>query len=235
MGIVRIDQLRQQLAGLHRAERADQPGEFSILDDDSAGSVLSAPLAYGAIHEVLHAPNMPRPWFFASLIARGAADGRMIAWCDPQREIYPPALKRHGIDLDRLVLLRPSCPADELWAVTECLRCKGVGVVVATPARLTRIEARRMQLAAERGGGVGVLIRPLGPTANQYAAASRWLVEPARGDQYVRRWKVRWMYGHGRRVGESVLLEANRETHLVRATDLVADRPPQTPAIRITA
>src|SRR5438067_4113604 len=119
----------------------------------------------GVVHEILADPADGTPLFFAMLLARSSCGGGAIVWCDPGHEIYPPALVAQGIDLDRLFLLQPRTPAEQTWAVGECLKCKGVAAVVAAlkpSQRLTRLEARRLQLAAERGGGVGLLLRPAG-------------------------------------------------------------------------
>ena len=117
-----------------------------------------------------------------------------IIYCDDTRNLYPPAIANSGIPLDHLYLLRPEKPADRIWAITECLRCPGVAATIANVERLSRIEARRLQLAAERGGGMGLLLRPMIRTRRGfeappiYAAATRWLVAPAPGERTVQRW-----------------------------------------------
>ncbi|HEV2295096.1 MAG TPA: hypothetical protein VGR35_14675 [Tepidisphaeraceae bacterium] len=151
-----------------------------------------------------------------------------IIWSDPRGQLYPPALAAMGVDLRQLYLLRTSTPADETWAVAECLRCKGVGAVVAAPAVLSRVEARRLQLAAEIGGGVGLLLRPAGKRSMHYAATTRWLVAPAPGERSVQRWRIQLLHGHGGRVGETVFLECCRETHSVRATEQLSRQPAAT-------
>src|SRR5204863_337236 len=104
------------------------------------------------------------------------------------------------------------------------------------PPNLSRVEARRLQLAAERGGGVGVLLRLAGRASAEYAAATRWLVRPAAGERTVQRWSVQLIHGHGGRVGQAVFLEHSRESGLitatshrqadpVRAPDQLANRP----------
>src|SRR5690606_12196722 len=91
----------------------------------------------------------------------------MVAWSDPAGELYGPALAFAGVDLDRLLVLRPRSPADELWAVAECLRCPGICATVAhMPLAMSYVQARRLQLAAEQGGGIGVFLRSL-PTPKQ--------------------------------------------------------------------
>jgi hypothetical protein len=150
-----------------------------------------------------------------------------LIWLDPSRELYPPALHAMGVPLDRLYMVRTPI-AEQAWAIAECLRCRGVAAVVAAPPRLDRVGARRLQLAAERGGGAGLLLRTTGPLSGDYAAATRWLVAPAPGAATVQRWRVQLIHGHGGQVGRSVLLEYSRDTAQTRALrvpDQLADRP----------
>lgn len=175
----------------------------------------------GAVHELLSHPKHGKPFFVATMLARCALP---LIWSDPHHELYPPALAHHGIPLEQVYLLHPSS-LDQAWAVAECLRCKGVGAVVAAMDRLTRVEARRLQLAAEAGGTTGIFLRPAGAAAGVYAAATRWLVRPAPGQRTVQRWSIQLLHGHGGRIGQTVILEHCRENNLVRATDQLADRP----------
>jgi protein ImuA len=73
---------------------------------------------------------------------------------------YPPAAAAWGIDLSRLVILRPAKEADAVWALDQALRCRGVGAVFAECDRLDVRDFRRLQLAAEAGGTLGLLLRP---------------------------------------------------------------------------
>lgn len=182
---------------------------------------------------------------------------KAIIWSDPARRLYPPAVAAAGVPLERVFILRPPDAAQEVWAAAECLRCRGVAVTLAALPRLTRVEARRLQLAAETGGGVGLLFRTLGPSSTQHAAATRWLVRPAPGERTVQRWSIQLVHGHGGQVGQTILLERHRqnhgsidpeifgehpgesagETHPVRAIAQLADRPPVTrpPSVRVPA
>jgi protein ImuA len=195
----------------------------------------------GAVHEILCDPRHGSPKFFAAILARSAMQaGGALVWCDPKEEIYPPALVAAGIPIERLYLLRPKSLADELWSIAECMRCAGVAATIAAirPGRgreaFSRTQARRMQLAAERGGGVGIFIRATGRTGDGsdiYAAATRWLIEPAAGEHTVQRWKIQLIHGHGGRLNQAIILEHHRDqyepgraTHLVRATEELADR-----------
>ena len=221
----------------YKAQGTSSPGfrtGLDLLDHLPPGGEFRC----GAIHELLCGTEGSAPKSFALLLARAAqiAAGGMIVWSDPARELYPPALSILGIDPARLILLRPGNAAEEIRLLAECLRCRGVGATVASPRKLSRVEARRLQLAAERGGGVGLFLRPPACRgADHYAAATRWIVRPVPGDDEAQRWSVELVHGHGGRVGCGVLLEVDRETGVMRASAALADRSAATPPARATA
>ena len=83
---------------------------------------------------------------------------RNLVVIDSQQEFYPPAANQLGIDLRRTIVVRP--PNDNaLWAFEQSLRCSGVAVAVSSLGRLDDRVFRRLQLAAETGGGIGLLFR----------------------------------------------------------------------------
>lgn len=213
--------------------------------------ILPAGLARGAVHELLLDDENYSPAFVAiqlpllvlregvggegrvrscatrhrpSSLPHSQSTGRgSVIWSDPARTLYPPALFQN-VNPQQLFILRPRDLQEELWALAECLRCRGVGAVIARlPARLHRNDVRRLQLAAERGGGIGVFLRPR--SADIYAAATRWLVEPARGQRTIHRWKLTLLHGHGGQIGKSFILERCRENNSVRAVNELANRP----------
>jgi hypothetical protein len=149
---------------------------------------------------------------------------------DPAREIYPPAIAAMGIGLEHVYFLHPLDAADQVWAIAECLRCRGVSAVIASPPPLSRIDARKLQLAAERGGGIGILLRTLGQSPH-YAAATRWHVRPAPGQRTLQRWNIQLLHAPGGQVGQSVLLELSRQTLQLRAITPAAAPAIQTPAL----
>jgi protein ImuA len=195
---------------------------------DAFASVRGDGLASGAIHEVLADQAAGSIEVFATLVASSclaAKTGGWIVWSDPHRTLYPPALVRAGVTLERLMILRPRSPQEELWAVAEAMRCAGVAATVAHVGKLTPVQARRLQLAAEQGGGVGVLVRPDDARAANYAAATRWRVTACGAtSRKAQRWNVELVYGHGGRVGQTFVLEVDRETgRAVAAAAAVSD------------
>jgi hypothetical protein len=137
-------------AGAPANDRSFSSG-LCALDSIAPGGAL----ARGAIHELLTAPEEGKAMFLAMMLVREMQNPehrmqnenlpskassftqhsafnspRCIIWCDPARTLYPPALAAHGFPLDRLILLYPKLPdpsgKELIWAMAECLRCKGV-------------------------------------------------------------------------------------------------------------
>jgi protein ImuA len=143
----------------------------------------------------------------ALLAARGAcSDGRALVVLDRQRQFYLLAAAGWGIDLARTLLLRPANKADELWALDQALRCRGVGAVWARCEQLPVRDFRRLQLAAESGGTLGLLVRPVRQRGCPTWAEVQWRIEaqPSRDSWRLLVELVRAPAGS---VGQSVQLE----------------------------
>ncbi len=97
----------------------------------------------------------------ALLLARQAigSEGVLIV-LDTRSWFYPPAAAVLGIDFDRLFVIRPSNAPDAFWALDQILRCPAVTAVWASTGHLESHTFRRLALAVEQGGGLGLLVRP---------------------------------------------------------------------------
>lgn len=83
---------------------------------------------------------------------------RWLIWIEPPFEPYAPALCRHGLDLQRMLRVEAGAVVSDVWwAMEKFLRHPAVGLVMAWPKRLEHTALRRLQLAAEDGGTLGVL------------------------------------------------------------------------------
>jgi len=109
--------------------------------------------------------------------------GGRIVWIDsPPGEplgVHPPALAAFGIDLRRLLLVRPKSAADGLWAFDQAVRCRAVAATCGILRGLNTALTRRLQLAAELGGGLALAVRPAREAGRPSAAAVRLRVGPA--------------------------------------------------------
>lgn len=98
-------------------------------------------------------------WLACKLAAESLPADAALVVVDPSGEFYPPVVAGLGMLLQRLILLRPRSHADVLWGLEQSLRCAGVAGVVCRLGKLDSQSYRRLQLAVEQGGGLGMLVR----------------------------------------------------------------------------
>jgi protein ImuA len=178
----------------------------------------------------------------ATLAFRTAAgacqDGRALVVVDSSGEFYPPAAIALGIEPSRLIVVHPGNKADHTWALDQALRCPAVAAAVAWPDcthhaprgdGLHRTERgeygytldgrtfRRLQLAVEQGGGLGLLIRPTVLRGEPSWTDVRLLVEPlaSNKDPFIarRRMRIVLLRCRGGRGEQSVEVEIDDELH----------------------
>lgn len=143
---------------------------------------------------------------------------------DPDGWFYPPAAARLGVDWERLLVVRPASAADALWALDQSLRCLGVAAVVAWLDRLDGRDFRRLQLAAESAGTVGLLVRPGSMRHEPSWAEVRWWAEPRPGEgpSDRRRLRVHLLRCRGGAADRSIDVELDDETHALHLVESLA-------------
>ena len=172
--------LRQQVA---RLERGGQVTEGAVgfglpeIDDVLPGGGLLK----DAVHECLG--SGAAVW---AILLAARLEGPVL-WClndtrceDP----YGPGLAALGLDPSRLTLARCRNPKEMLWVMEEGLRSSAPATVIAEPeADIGLIESRRLQLAAEAGGTLGLILPTEGGAGRLVPSAvtSRWQVDPQPG------------------------------------------------------
>jgi hypothetical protein len=90
----------------------------------------------------------------------GGGEAPWLVWIAPPHEPYAPALAQQGIELERFLVVQPAGATEALWAAEQAL---GSGVCAAVFLWLKGTDdrwLRRLKLAAEAGGALGVLFRP---------------------------------------------------------------------------
>jgi protein ImuA len=155
-------------------------------------------LARAALHELAG----PAATLAALAFARAALDRPgLLVWCLDERTArgrglpWPPGLAARGLDPARLLLVRAPDPRAAAWAVEEALGSPAAAVVVGELARVGLDLSRRLQLAAEAGGGLGLLLRS-GRDPEPSAARTRFRVEPVAAEGGAERlrlelWRVK--------------------------------------------
>ncbi len=100
-------------------------------------------------------------WLTMPALARLSQTPRWLAWVAPPHIPYAPALAGMGVDLSKVLLIRPRRSLDRMWALEQALRSGTCSAVLAWPteADIETKVLRRLQLAAEAGQCWGVLFR----------------------------------------------------------------------------
>lgn len=103
-------------------------------------------------------------------------DGReagWIAWIAPPFEPYPPALKQWGVNLSRVLIVRPRGGKEALWAAEQALISGNCAAVLLWSNELDDSASRRLQLASEAGQCWAIAFRSLKALSQSSAAALR--------------------------------------------------------------
>jgi protein ImuA len=195
--------LRRRVRALERGGAPERQPVLPLgavaLDDALPGGGL----ARAGVHEVLPErtgwDDGPAAGFALAVLGRlmAAVDGQVL-WAARRGDLYAPGAPAFGVDPDRLLMARAGDDAGVLWAMEEALRCPELAGVVGEVGQLDRTAARRLQLAAEAGGvmGLTLLRRRVAPRGRQdpSAAATRWRVgaRPGRADGLGRTARARW-------------------------------------------
>jgi protein ImuA len=109
----------------------------------------------------------------AALLRRDE-DKKWIVFIAPPFIPYAPALIRHGIAIDRVLLVHPSTGTRNcVWAVEQAVRAGSSTAVLAWVSAANGIVLRRLQLAAEKHWCWTFLFRPLEELEERSPAALR--------------------------------------------------------------
>ena len=212
--IQEIESSRQPL------ERSANSLDIAALDDCLPGGRLPA----GSLVELLASAEGAGAWTLALIMARQVCGERKaLIICDDQGCFYPPAVSKWGLDLARLIVLRPANFREGDVAVGQSLRCPAVGAVISWHTRLRTLDFRRLSAAAEAGGGVGFLLRPSEARRDPSFAALRLLVTPMA--TLARRIQVDVLRCRGGKC-RSLVLEIDDETGHVRVPSRLAASAP---------
>ncbi|HEY0014032.1 MAG TPA: protein ImuA [Allosphingosinicella sp.] len=237
----RLAELRAEIAALAESARGGErlclPFGVDAIDRRLAGGGLAA----DALHEAAGAaPGMAdeaaATLFTASIAARRAAEEGTVLWAFSRRDLFAPGLALAGLSPERL--LYAECRRDEevLAVMEEGLRHGGLAAVVGEVGRVSMTATRRLQLAAEEGGTMALMLkrwRKAGedPLALPSAAVTRWRLAPAPSERLSVPGlaRPRWRLSLDRqRGGEpfTILVEAPNETARLALPAGAFDRAP---------
>jgi len=159
-GLPIVEELReriQRLAGATARRRVVLPFGIKEIDRHLPGGGL----ALGALHEVAGGGHGANDGAAAALFAAGiAARARgKVLWCITRPDLFAPALAQAGLMPDRVIYVEAGDETSLLVCFEEGLQHGGLGAAVAEVAWLSMTASRRLQLAAESSGAIGIAIR----------------------------------------------------------------------------
>ena len=227
-----LKSLRRKMEGVEGARRQEK----EILSTGCPALDRLLPrggLARGTLVEWLAEQPGSGAGMLALLAARQASrEGRALVVLDRFRRFYPPAAAAWGIDFANLLVVRPSSEKEALWALDQVLRSPSVGAVWAPLEDIDIREFRRLQLAAESGGTLGLLLRPASFRDKPSWAELQLLVRPQAGSGGWRL-SVEITRARSGTSGQSVDLEMNDQTGIAQPVIKSHDSHPLYPSTKL--
>ncbi|MBX9680138.1 MAG: hypothetical protein K2X38_15365 [Gemmataceae bacterium] len=221
-----MDQLSERIRSLESGERSKRPG-IPILHPGLADVLPQRRLPAGSLVECLASTEGAGAWTVALLLGQQAcASGRTLVIADDRGCFYPPAACRLGIDWKRTLLIRLQKADACFGALRQSLACPAIGAAIGRFDQLDATLYRRLQLAAETGGGVGLLLLPSAALRQPSFAAVRLLVSPMASAGPRRRLRVEAVRMRGERAGQSAVVELDHETGDVHLSAPMASAAP---------
>ena len=148
------------------------------------GRLPGGGLALGALHEIAGGGNGAIDGAASVLFAAGVAARTrgQVLWCVTRQDLFAPSLAQAGLSPDRVIYVEAGDEKAVLACFEEGLRHGGLGAVVGEVARLSMTASRRLQLAAETSGAMGIAVRrwrrqtDAADFGQPTAAVTRWRV-----------------------------------------------------------
>ena len=143
-------------------------------------------LRMDALHEFAGAtPDMAddaaATLFLAGIAARAWGP---VLWVVRRRDLFAPGLAQVGLNPERVLYAEAADDAELLALMEEGIRHRGLGAVIGEAKRAAMPATRRLQLAAEGGKTIALLLKRHGrqgsdPLGAPSAAVTRWRVGAA--------------------------------------------------------
>jgi protein ImuA len=184
------DPLAELRAEVRRIEGVGAAGSDDFMGLGLAavdGRIAGGGLMVKGLHEVAGASaelgdDAAATLFLAGLAARRSRSvAGTVLWALSRRDLFAPGLALAGLTPDRL--LYAECRNDEevLAVMEEGLRHGGLSAVVGEVGRCGQAPARRLQLAAEEGGTMALMLRRWrkagrDPLSELSPAVTRWRI-----------------------------------------------------------
>jgi protein ImuA len=210
-----VEQLAEQLRRFEAGRWTAAEGVISTGNAALDRLLPEGGLRRGALVEWLSDSAGSGAGTLALLAAREAlAEGGAVVVIDRAARFYPPAAAELGIELEKMIVVRPASEADGAWASDQALRSRGVAAAWCEVERPDAHTLRRWQLAAETSGVVGLLLRSAEARREPSWAELRLAVEPIaepRAAGRGRRLRVTLLRSRAGAAGRAIEVEIPRQ------------------------
>jgi protein ImuA len=184
---LRLEQLRAEVRAIDAAGKdpaAVLPFGVEAVDARLAGGGL----ADAGVHEVAgasagYSDDAAATLFLAGMAGRRAGARGTVLWVVSRRDLFAPGLAQVGLAPERLLVAEAGRDADVLAVMEEGLRHGALAAVAGEIGVAGLTETRRLQLAAEEGGTMALLLRRWrkgDPLDQPSTALTRWRIGSAR-------------------------------------------------------
>jgi len=233
----RLMAVRERLAAL---EGAQDRGVLPFGDPRIDGRLPGGGLALGHWHEAagegIEIETAAAASAFIAALLKPLALRGAVVWVMRRQDLYAPGLAALGFPAERLIQVCAPNETEALVALEDALGATGVVAAVGEVEALDLIAGRRLQLACERSGATGFVIRRRlfgGDKAAPHlgaAAATRWRIasapsEPEPGEPGLGppRWRVELERCRGGRTG-AWIMEKSDDALPLRVVAELGDR-----------
>lgn len=216
-------------------EREVLPFGLAALDS----RLSSIGLRLDSLHEIAAATASYSDDASATLFMAGVAARTFgqVLWVVRRRDLFAPGLYQAGLAPDRVIYAEAADEAELLGLMEEGLRHRGLGAVIGEVKRTATASTRRLQLAAEGGRTIALLMKlhaceHADPFAIPSAAVTRWRVASAPSTPLPvegvgrARWRLAVVRQRGGDPFELIVEAADEAGRLALPAELV-DRPDQ--------
>lgn len=163
--------------------QGQRPATGSLAGKVALGPVLEAfpdkVFPTGAVHEYISttpSAAAATSGFIAGILGSLMQSGGNCVWISPEKIIFPPGLKYFGIEPDRVLFVHLKKEKDICWAMEAALQVEGLAGVMSELSNLDFTISRRLQLAVEKSGVTGFILRHQPRKLHPTACVSRWQV-----------------------------------------------------------
>ena len=176
-----MDRLRQDILLM----QGQRPVTGELSRRVNLGPVLEAfphkVFPVGAVHEYLSfepANTAATTGFIAGILSSMMLGSGACVWISRQNNLFPPGFTTFGLEPHRILFIHLKRDKDICWATEAALQVAGIAGVVSELPELDFTASRRLQLAVEKSGVTGFILREKPRNINSTACVSRWQIAP---------------------------------------------------------